>query len=229
MAEKPVVGYRKTYLRGNAEEVVRLMDALPLYFGTAWERDTQSEDRSLGMPFADTSYRCYHFKGSGELPAARLWLMIQQTVSEVINIVPETRRYWMPGGLSMSEYEGILDAFLGLVYQARETLTVEVQLEHTPPERNLNDVMPTETAVLFREFATDANPTTGNLYSEDAKRWYAFIISAHRHAAQIDSDFLRKWLGANTDWYEEVIERVVTETESALELLNVYDGHRRAA
>jgi hypothetical protein len=229
MAEKPVVGYQKTYLRGKAEEVARLIDTLPSYFGSLWERDIQSEERSLGMPFADISYRCYYFKGDAELPAARLWLMIQRTVSTVMNIVPETPRFWMDGGLSLSEYGGILDNFLTMVEQAKDHAQAAVQIEQVPGERTLTEVLSADTAALFKAFATVANPATGNLHSLDAKRWYAFIISAHTHKVEVDLLFLRQWLTLNTEWYEEVIERVITETESALELLNVYDKYQHAA
>lgn len=229
MAEKQVTGYQKAFLRGDVALITRVLDTLPDYFAGLWERDFQSEERSMGMPFADTSYRCYYFKGTDDLPAARLWLMLQPTAAEVINIVPETPRHWMHGGLSLAEYGNILDAFLRMVQVAQEAARTTFEVYLTPAERTLTDALPADTAALFKVFATTANPSTGNLHPLDASRWHAFVISAHRYKAEVDSDFLRKWLSLNTEWYEEVIERVLTETESALELLNVYDAYQHAA
>src|SRR3546814_8731568 len=75
-------------------------------------------------------------------------------------------------------------------------------------------------SVLFRSFSAAANKATGASHPLDQRRWFDFIISAHRSGKDIGTDRLARWLHEVEGWDEDSAHRLAGEYERCKELLD---------
>jgi hypothetical protein len=72
-------------------------------------------------------------------------------------------------------------------------------------------------------FSRLANKSTGAAHPMDKKRWYAFLIAAHRASKRLDSDQLARWLVEVEAWSAGRAQDLAIDYEFALGLLEQYD------
>src|SRR3546814_3953965 len=70
------------------------------------------------------------------------------------------------------------------------------QVSTTSPTQGLDDWLDEESAAALRRFSAAANKATGASHPLDQRRWFDFIISAHRSGKDIGTDRLARWLHA---------------------------------
>src|SRR3546814_11423754 len=77
-----------------------------------------------------------------------------------------------------------------------------------------------ESAAALRRFSAAANKATGASHPLDQRRWFDFIISAHRSGKDIGTDRLARWLHEVEGWDEDSAHRLAGEYERCQELLD---------
>ncbi|MCY1462220.1 hypothetical protein D9M71_799680 [compost metagenome] len=60
----------------------------------------------------------------------------------------------------------------------------------------------------------------------DQKRWFSFLISAHRASKRPDSEQVARWLVEVDGWSSEQAQDLAIDYEFALGLLEQYDNSR---
>ncbi len=81
-----------------------------------------------------------------------------------------------------------------------------------------------EVEKLFKTFANRANKARVISHPHDRKRWYAFIVEAHKESETIDPRFLQSAL-IQHGWSEEAAIEISLRYEDSRELLKYYDEH----
>jgi len=154
---------------------------------------------------------------SDDLPAASLTLWETDGGYYVPNVVPVEY-----GQLNYAQYNKILNDFLEKIILPTAPL-FGFRIETTPDHQNLEDWISKETANRLRTFSAAANKSTGASHPMDQKRWFEFIISAHRNNADLDTERLARWLNEVENWDEESAYRLAGNYENARQLLKHYD------
>ncbi len=93
----------------------------------------------------------------------------------------------------------------------------------TAPRQGLVDWLSPEAASQLRRFSTAANKSTGSSHPADKRRWFQFLISAHRSEGKVDATKLARWLNEAEGWDDESAHELAIEFEQALALLEFYD------
>src|SRR3546814_2169277 len=94
--------------------------------------------------------------------------------------------------LSTENYNGLLEEFASLIaIPVAERFGWQVST--TSPTQGLDDWLDEESAAALRRFSAAANKATGASHPLDQRRWFDFIISAHRSGKDIGTDRLARW------------------------------------
>jgi hypothetical protein len=157
-------------------------------------------------------------RDSGEgLEAAGVVLWGDEKGYKIINIVPLKVRE-----LGYRGYNALLQDFAARVARpAAEMAGFKIEL--TSNRQSLDDWLPVEAATALRQFSVLANKSTGSSHPSDRKRWLAFLIKAHQDKRSFNSDLLMRWLVEVERWPEEVADKLASQYEFGLDLLDQYD------
>ncbi len=180
-------------------------------------REEEGNRHALLHNQSNPSRRCFRFDGEGSTPKAELWISIQDKHAEVANIVP-----LQPGVLSHEEYNDLIARFSVAVRRA-VAANRRAKLCESSAHQDVEDWLPPQAATAFREFAANANPSTGGAHPRDQERWHQFITLAHVHEATVRPDLLGRWLQENAQWAEDAANGLVIEYEKGRRLLQTRD------
>ena len=97
------------------------------------------------------------------------------------------------------------------------------EIEVTSNRQSLDDWLSVEAAAALRRFSVLANKSTGSSHPSDRERWVAFLIKAHQDERSFNSDLLMRWLVEVEGWPEEVADKLASQYEFGLDLLDQYD------
>ncbi|MBG6083145.1 hypothetical protein [Rubrivivax gelatinosus] len=208
--------FQELFLRTNSADV-SIRESLLAQAVAPWRHDTEHEqaarDRSLSSRDQIFFVRD---EGAGH-KAATLVLSADDRGYRVANVVPAT-----PGRLETSEYNAILRDFFESVASpaaAAGGFHVELTGNRQAPE----DWTSPEAAAALRTFSECANKSTGSSHPMDQKRWFAFIILAHRSSSRVDTSHLKRWLIEAEGWPAEIAQELAIEFEFGLGLLSEYN------
>jgi hypothetical protein len=207
------------YLRGPAAAKAGLRKALAVPGADPWSYD---EDRSAEIKRNTVSTEevlVFRRRGEAALPAASLTLWERPDGFYVSNIVPTEA-----SELSYGEYNALLQDFADKV--ARPVAEAQgCSVEITPGRQRLEDWVSPVVAEALRRFSSAANKSTGASHPMDQKRWFAFLLAAHRSAASLDADRLARWLYQAHGWDEDSAHELAGDYERAMALLDYAASH----
>ncbi len=212
--------FRDLHVSGDPNRFPEFLESIEGSLRHGWTRDRSAEERGKDRSVRNGHRYCFSCARSSDRRAALLALSEQTSgVLYVSNIVPtEGSR------LSRGEYNRILEEFHELFVRPsadRSGLKVELTSANVDIE---NWVSPA-TARVLRAFSECANKATGSSHQSDRKRWFEFLLAAHRESAKLDSGSLQQWLTEVEDWPTDVADELISEYEFGRELLVYADRH----
>lgn len=154
---------------------------------------------------------------SENYPAAGLTLWGTWDGYYVSNIVPAEI-----SNLTYAQYNAILADFVDRIAgpaAPRFGFTVT----RTEPRQSIEDWSSPDAALKLRRFSGGANKSTGSSHPADERRWFDFIIAAHRARGKLDASRLARWLHEIEGWGEDSAHDLAGEFEKSLALLQFYD------
>lgn len=138
---------------------------------------------------------------------------------KVTNIVPSEAN-----SLSEQQYNVILRNFAETVVKtASPDSSIELSPDHEGP---LNWTSQPAANALW-QFCISANKLTGASHPSDRQSWMHFLVTQHKTGhGELTPSRLAQWLVRADKWPEDVANDLAVEYESAIELLDYYDGHQ---
>lgn len=215
MVEKIEV-FQDMAMRGPITKRPELRAALVEAAVAPWRADLE---RSAEVARAMTSEDVILFRrDEGEdYPAAGLTLWGTAEGYYVPNIVPSET-----GNLTYAQYNAILGDFVERV-AAPVAYKFGFTITRTEPRQSLDDWLSPDAALKLRRFSGAANKSTGSSHPSDKRRWFDFLIAAHRTGNKLDADTLARWLNEAEGWDENSAHVLAGDFERSLDLLAFYD------
>ncbi|MGK8436764.1 hypothetical protein ACRS3X_05310 [Ectopseudomonas hydrolytica] len=215
MAEKDIEVFQDLHLSGASATSIR--DCILSQVKEPWRHETELEEDMRQNAFDDADVVVLARAAFDDIDESGLVLWQEHDGYKVSNIVPRN-----VGELGITKYNRILRDFVALVATpAAQVGGFDIDL--TSPNQTLDDWLATESAAELRRFSKLANKSTGASHPLDQKRWFTFLISAHRASKRLDSDQLARWLIEVEGWSEERAYELAIDYEFALGLLEQYD------
>ncbi|TDY25974.1 hypothetical protein B0G81_6471 [Paraburkholderia sp. BL6665CI2N2] len=138
---------------------------------------------------------------------------------KVTNIVPREAN-----SLSEQQYNVILRDFAETVVKAAAP---DSSIELSPDHEGPLDWTSQSAANALWEFCASANKATGASHPSDRQSWMHFLVMQHETGhGRLTPSRLAQWLVKADKWPEDVANDLAIEYESAIELLDYYDGHK---
>lgn len=210
--------YRELEVRCASEtELATLLEALDARVRRPWARDPLPEERSRGL---GVDFICYTRAAAPGMPAASLFLSREGCSAKVTNIVPLE-----VGELSVEQYNRLLEEFyISFVEPLNHD---RAQIDWTPGELSLDELLGPDVAGLLRSFSSAANKSTSASHPRDRERWNRFVIAAHEAGRDMDPDLLVSWL-MQEGWPDSAAYELVVQFEQARSILADFEASRRA-
>lgn len=213
--------FRDLVISGTEDQLRAFVEDLSARL-QGWARDEEREQQLERDFIGGAKSTAIRTPPGGELPDAMLYLYREVGAGKcsVGNIVPVER-----GTLSIQQYNGILQSFYDAYVRDRAEqfgLTARLSKEVITSR----DVLSEENAHLLHRFSVCANMSTGSGHPADGGRWRDFITSSFRSEEILDSGSLTGLL-ADEGWPDEQIHKLVSEYESAIDVLWNYTGRER--
>lgn len=213
--------HQELTVSGSREAVAEFVNRLDPPAGSGWLRQRKSEGEVNRMFLSEDKSYCFSAPPQGDRPRADLWLTFRHGRLDemyVANIVPSKGT-----GLSYDYYNGVLTEFAESIATPAASGT-GVSLRLTEDSFQLKDFTSPNTADLLKKFSGLANHSTGSSHPNDQRRWFDFVIAAHRENTPLDPDLLARWLYEVGGWSAERANEMAIEYETARALLRQYDG-----
>jgi hypothetical protein len=205
--------FRDLNLRGSPAQLDAFHDALMKRMAPPWSRSKADERYSSAVPeFQDALV--FHRQPDASVPGARLFLWRNADHYEVSSIVPIGAE-----GLGRGGYNTVLKDFVGSV-AGPAAEAAGIKLELTVEAQTLDDWATPEVASALRLFSHLADRSTGASHAPDKKRWFDFIVKAHRSGDPLNTSRLLRWLIEVEGWGEDRASQLVIEYEFGLGVLD---------
>lgn len=211
--------YRDMAIKGPVDQRLALRDALIEAAVAPWCCDLKRSAEVMRNAVTKDDVLLFRREAAADCPAVGLTLWGNEDGYFVPNVVPIEF-----GELTFGQYNAALADFIECVAKPvapRFGYTIET----TEPSQRLEDWVGDEVARLLRVFSDCANKATGASHPMDERRWFAFLVAAHRAGGQLGADRLVRWLHEVAQWDEEIAHRLAGNYENGLALLNYYDHH----
>jgi hypothetical protein len=213
--------FRELEIRGARSELQKAIKEIENRLDDGWIRKHELEKQML--PLSGEVY-CFSHANTDERLVADLWLLYgdKSTKSSlyVSNIVPKN------GELSIDQYNCVLEEFYEkLLKPVAESLGLEYQL--TSDTEDIEDWVSKnwislETAEKLKKFSRLANKYTGSSHPVDQRRWFDFLIVAHKKRESLEANTLAQWL-VSEGWLDADADDLSVEYTFARSLLTAYD------
>ena len=210
--------YRELKMWGNPEALEQFIQKIGEFEQDMWRRDQEVEARLRESGGAPGTYYCFTCSKTGGLPASTVHLFRKSDRNMyVANVTPRDK-----SELSVEEYNRVVEDFHARCVEpaARET-GVLVRLKDA--DMDIKDILTETTAHALRQFSAAANKATGSSHPSDQRRWFTFLVAAHKENTSLDVMTLKDWLIDEEGWPEQAASRLVVEYEFSRALLNQYD------
>jgi hypothetical protein len=212
----PIRAHQELEVQCTEEQYVRLTEAIERHLPAGWRRDQQAERR-----LRNSEMICFFCAAQSDSPDAQVWLTYSADRNGpwVANILAERS-----GGLEIGEYNKVLRHFFQqCIRPAADELRIQASLSREEVTAEDYGLSPRSVSLL-RRFASSANDSTGSSHPRDRQRWFAFLISAHKDEANLDTTTLGQLLMEEYDWPENTTSDLQIEYEFARGILAEYDS-----
>jgi hypothetical protein len=204
-------------LLGPEDRRTELRNAIVELASYPWRFDVERSEYLAQNASYKSEVLAFHREEFEDLPAAGLTLWGTEGGYYVPNVVPINF-----GQLSYKQYNRILNDFLEkIVVPAAPQFGFRFEI--TSDHQSLEDWISLETAKKLRTFSSAANKSTGASHPMDQKRWFDFLVSAHRTLADLDTERLARWLHEVENWDEDSAHKLAGNYENSRQLLKHYD------
>lgn len=202
-----------------ADERDRTRQALAAAVSPPWTFDAERSEQVSRNSIANGPVLAFRRAADDIWPAAGLSLWPHDAGLYVPNVVPAK-----DGQFTHTQYNGILEEFAESVIRpvARHG---GYKIEMTAGRQTMTDWASPEVARKLAVFSSLANKSSGASHPLDQKRWFDFIVSAHRAGADIGVDRLARWLHEVEGWDMDSAHRLAGDFEHSLSLLQFADEH----
>jgi len=209
--------FQDLLLRGPATCRPQLRAALMDLAVGPWRHAAKEEDALSEHTSSDEEIFAFKRDPGDGLEAVGLVLWSEPEGFKVTNIVPR-----VAGELGVAGYNRhLIDFAERLAHPAAAKAGFSVEI--TTARQTLEDWASPDTADALRKFSAAANKSSGASHPLDRRRWFAFLIRAHRDATTLDTEQLVRWLIEAEEWPEDVAHMLAIQYEFALNLLADYD------
>ncbi|SCX21310.1 hypothetical protein DSM25558_2898 [Agrobacterium sp. DSM 25558] len=212
--------FRDMSLHGPSERRAKLREALIAAASGDWDVDLERSAEVKSSAVTDADVVLFRCAGNNEHPAAGLTLWETQEGYYVPNVVPLEF-----GSLTKREYNAILQEFIDAIAQP-VAYRLGFELRATESRQTLADWVSDEVGTKLKRFSGAANKSTGASHPSDERRWFDFIVAAHRRHERLDPGTLFRWLHEAEGWDEETAHKLAGDYENARALLKYSDEDR---
>ena len=192
--------------------------AVLAHLGHGWVHSPQREDN---QDRRDVDMIALERLETSKSPGVALWMSAREDSRYwVSNVVPLKN-----GELGISGYNMALRDFANNVLKraCRET---ELSFELSKADKTIEDWAGEHCAAILRSFSNLANKSTGRSHPLDGKRWFLFLLAAHRENSELESDKLARWLIEAEGWPQETAYDLASEYDLSRTLLKLHDKSR---
>lgn len=216
MTDKGIEVFQDLYLRGSSAALIR--DCVLSQVQEPWHHDAAREEDIGRNALGDEDVIVLVRASFGDIDESGLLLWQESDGYRVANIVPRS-----VGELGITKYNVILRDFVSRIAEpAAHAGGFKIDL--TSANQTLEDWLDIDSAEALKRFSRQANKSTGASHPMDQRRWFAFLISAHRASKRPDSEQVVRWLVEVDGWPSEQAQDLAIQYEFALELLEQYDN-----
>jgi hypothetical protein len=216
--------FRDLFLRGESEQLAKLMDEVEKSLPPGWVRDRTIEGQLRAL--AETAKPTYSFvhERDNRFPAATIYLREEEPgILVAANVVPLKKHR-----LSYGETNSLLEEFgERIVGPSAEKMGVQIEL--TACQADLSDWLSDTVAEKLRTFSMTASRNSGSALPLDKERRFDFIMTAHGEESRLDARTLRRWLIENEGWSPEIADQLAGEYAFGGELLTFSQNRRAGA
>lgn len=220
MTKESIEVFQDLHLRAVSESVVSIRGAVLAQVRPPWRHEAGRESKFKQSGLSDDDVIALLREPADDLPGAGLVLWQEPDGYRVANIVPTES-----GELGVAIYNAILQDFVDRVAR-HASQAGNFRIEATAALQTLEDWVDPETARSLRRFSNLANKATGAAHPMDERRWFEFLVVAHRRSADIDPGRLARWLIELEGWPEDGARGLVRDYEVGRALLKAYDQTR---
>jgi len=206
-------------LEGPADGRSPLRQALIAAAEAPWVFDRRRSEEVMRNTISGDDVLVFVRKPADDLPGASLTLNATDRGYYVPNVVPVTT-----GELTRDQYNAILRDFADRIVSpvaTRHAYSVNLTAAH----QGLGDWVSSAVAQALRTFSAAANKSTGANHPLDQRRWFAFILAAHRGHSDMDPERLARWLHEVDGWDQNSAHHLAGDYERSIALLSYADMH----
>lgn len=204
-------------LHGPRARRDELRSALVAAASGDWSVDHERSDEVKQSALTDEDVVLFRCGEGPEHPAAGLTLWGTEDGYYVPNVVPLEF-----GSLSFKQYNSVLQHFIDAV-AAPVAARLGFELRVTGARQTISDWVSEEVETKLRRFSRLANKSTGAGHPLDERRWFDFILTAHRRKEDFSPDRLFRWLSEVERWDDEAAHKLAGDYERARALLKFSD------
>lgn len=216
MADKIEV-FQDMAMRGPITKRPELRDALIAAAVDPWRVDIERSAEIARNAVTSEDVILFRREAGEDYPAAGLTLWGTEDGYYVPNIVPLEI-----GNLTYSQYNAILADFVERV-AAPVADKFGFTITRTEPRQSVDNWLSPDAALKLRRFSGAANKSTGASHPADERRWFDFLVAAHRAGNKLGADRLARWLHEVEGWDEESAHKLAGDFEKSLALLAFHD------
>ena len=215
--ERKIEVFQELLFRGPARRRAALRKALIKGASKPWRHSAgrEKEISTHADPQADVI--AFARDASKSTDAVDLVLWSCDDGYELMNIVPRE-----VGQLGEHRYNRALRDFVDSIALSSAS-QAGFAIEVSPAQQGPNDWLSERAADALRLFSAAANKSTGSSHPADRRRWFEFLIAAHRGKNAPDAGRLARWMVQVERWPEGIANDLVIEYEFALDILREYD------
>ncbi len=215
--EADIEVFQDLRLRGGLGGRDGIRRALISSTSSPWRHAVDREKEIRDVAGENDDVIAFESAASGGLDAVALVLWAQGEGYEVTNIVPLE-----VGELGYRRYNLALQNFVDVVAEPAARKSV-FKIEMTAAKQGLRDWLSPDAVDALRSFSVAANKATGSAHPMDRRRWFSFLLAAHRDRRGLDPERLTRWLTEVEGWPEDQAHDLAIEYEFGLALLDEYD------
>ncbi len=174
MVEKKIEVFQDMAIRGSITKRSELRAALIAAAVKLWQADLERSAEMARETVMSKDVILFRREAGEDHPAAGLTLWETVDGYNVSNIFPSE-----VGQLTYAQYNAILTDFVERI-AAPATDEFGFTIARTEPWQSLENWLSPDTALKLRHFSSAANKSTGSSHPADERRWFEFLIAAHR-------------------------------------------------
>lgn len=204
----------------KGQSVKPIRDLLLSNVRAPWSHLTKREEFIRASSIADDDVIVIGRDEKDGVAACSVLLWAQNGGYRVVNIVPSSE-----GSLGIRGYNSILRDFVNdIVVPAAENGAFQVVLSDA--FEPLDAMMGPDAARALIRFSQLANKSTGHTHPLDEKRWFNFLLLAHKSKKKLTSELLLRWLAEREGWPQDTASDLAIQYEYSMNLLSYYDAER---